>query len=176
MEIRWTSSPFRSVLTPSEVEILTAYELGEECLWKVHRLNQLVNNDCRVSSSCQTLHTIIRNPSLHFSPLKPPKGPHRWLAPYALLLTQGFAMLPHLVRPRGCRKVTSTNSFLAAGGLKRKRHTIMAQAGNSTQACVIMAVIMHVTLFLVLDSDIQGNAQGSKDPDGEAIHHHTCPV
>ena len=35
---------------------------------------------------------------------------------------------------------------------------------------------MYATLFRVLDSDIQGNAQGSKDPDGEAIHHHTCPV
>ena len=43
----------------------------------------------------------------------------------------------------------------------------MAQSGNAMEACVIMAVIIYATLFLVLDSDIQGNAEGSKDPDGE---------
>ena len=115
-----------------------------------HQLNQFERNKRGVSSSSHLLQTITANASLHYN-----IDWARRLTPSKLLLAQGFPVLKRLSGGKRCCSFAPTDVQDKDPTMmpKRRRTTIMSQAGNSMQLVCAGTIFFYVMLCIDLKSN-----------------------
>lgn len=140
-----SDKPFLSALTVMERKFLDEYiakGFGGRCC----QLNQSAGRDRGIKSGVHgDLHSLLSTPAVHFL-MDTERGIARWLDGFEMLLAQGFPVLNKLSNPRGdSRRCCSFGeAVLGQHEPTRHRQTMVRQAGNAMQLCVVGAVLIYV--------------------------------
>lgn len=136
-------------LIPFEKEIyLDQHEkhIAKDKLGCCYMLNQDSRKNRGIASGTKELHSIIKNPTLHF--VDDPQD-LRWLTPRDCLRAQGFFVDSTM---QGLRSRGRSCSWAPGGAIKdktRKRNDVFEAAGNSMTGVEMASAWMHAFLNIL---------------------------
>ena len=147
-EVMQHPHPWRLALNPCERRHREFYIANQEpgCC---NMLNQNPERERGISSTPYVLHTILKNPGLHFSEKPRCQKGDRWFTMSEVLVSQGFPVVSRLGNVGG--KPARCCSFCPGGKLTssdRKRQIAQSQAGNSMNLSVSGIVTLYAIIFV----------------------------